>query len=178
MKQMSNIKLHIGGKQPHPEWKILDIEPRPEVDFVGDAGNLSTFADDSVEMIYASHVLEHFNYNFNNELLNVLKEWRRVLIPQGKLLVSVPDLKVLCWLYSHPTLNAHNRHDLMKMMFGGQANQYDMHKVGFDFETLMMYVTQAGFSHYERVQKFNLFKDCSNYQVFNNLISLNVIITK
>ncbi|NJK53272.1 MAG: glycosyltransferase, partial [Leptolyngbyaceae cyanobacterium SU_3_3] len=27
------IKLHLGGKVAHPDWKILDIEDRPEVDF-------------------------------------------------------------------------------------------------------------------------------------------------
>lgn len=31
------LKLHIGGKEVHPDWKIFDIEERPEVDFVGDA---------------------------------------------------------------------------------------------------------------------------------------------
>jgi len=55
---MSNIKLHIGGKQPHPDWKILDIDPRPEVDFVCDASNLSIFADDSITVMRkASHAI-------------------------------------------------------------------------------------------------------------------------
>ncbi len=92
------MKLHIGGVQPHPDWQILDIEARPEVDCVGNAANLEQFADNSIEAIYASRVLEHFHHTLNNEVLNTLKEWHRVLIPGGQLYVSVPDLQVVCWL--------------------------------------------------------------------------------
>ena len=130
------INLHIGGQEPHPDWKILDIEARPEVDFIGDAANLSQFADGSIGAIYASHVLEHFYYQLNNELNQTLSEWYRVLQPGGKLLISVPDLKTLCWLYVNPNLMPMERHQLMRIMFGGQINQYDVHRVGFDFETL------------------------------------------
>ncbi len=90
------LRLHIGGKHPHPDWKILDVEPRPEVDYVMNAADLSAFADESVDVIYSSHVLEHFHHTLNNELLRVLIEWRRVLKPGAKLLLSVPDLRILC----------------------------------------------------------------------------------
>jgi len=55
---MTDIKLHIGGQEPHPDWKILDVEPRPEVDYVGNASDLSQFEDNAISAIYASHVLE------------------------------------------------------------------------------------------------------------------------
>lgn len=175
---MTPIKLHIGGKEPHPDWKILDIESRPEVDYVGDAADLSQFETNSVDAIYASHVLEHFHYGLNNELINTLKEWHRVLKPGGKLLVSVPDLRILCWLYLHPNLLPLERHHLMRIMFGGQVDQYDVHKVGFDSETLAMYLGEVGFEEYEQVSEFNLFDDCSSLRIVNTLISLNVIATK
>jgi predicted SAM-dependent methyltransferase len=172
------IRLHIGGKEPHPDWKILDIEARPEVDFVGDAANLSQFAEGAIAAIYASHVLEHFYYGLNNELIATLSEWHRVLQPGGKLYISVPDLKTLCWLYLNPNLMPLERHHLMRMMFGGQVNQYDVHKVGFDVDTLALYIEAAGFQDYEPVSEFGLFKDCSSLRVLDTLISLNVIVTK
>lgn len=176
---MTPIRLHIGGTTPHPDWKILDIEARPEVDFVGNAADLSQFADESVSAIYASHVLEHFHYNLNDELLNTLIEWRRVLIPSGKLLISVPDLKTLCWLYLHPNLVPDERHYVMRMIFGGQVNAYDVHYVGLDFDTLGMYLQQAGFENYYRVTEFGLFEeDCSTLQFCDTFISLNVIATR
>ena len=45
------MKLHIGGKQAHPDWKIWDIEPRPEVDLIGDAAHMEQLADNSIEAI-------------------------------------------------------------------------------------------------------------------------------
>ncbi len=98
MTEITSIRLHIGGTEPHPDWKILDIEARPEVDFVCDAVDLQQFADNSVAAIYASHVLEHFHYQLNDELFKALIEWYRVLQPNGQLFISVPDLKTLCWL--------------------------------------------------------------------------------
>lgn len=172
------MKLHIGGKQAHPDWKILDIEPRPEVDFIGNAIDLSQFASDSIDVIYASHVLEHFFYNIDDELTTTLREWHRVLKPGGKLLISVPDLKTLCWLYTNPNMMPMERYHIMRMMFGGQTNIYDVHKVGFDFEILGMYLEEVGFREYEQVSEFNIFDDCSSLRVLDTLISLNTVATK
>lgn len=173
------IRLHIGGMQPHPDWKIFDIEARPEVDFVGNASDLSQFADGSVAVIYASHVLEHFHYNLNDSLLNTLIEWRRALIPGGKLLISVPDMKTLCWLYLHPKLVPEERHFIMRILFGGQTNEHDIHYVGLDFETLGMYLQEAGFQDYYQVSEFGIFEDdTSSCRFGETLISLNVVVTK
>jgi len=177
---MKNIdmKLHIGGKETHPDWKIFDIEQRREVDYIGDASDLSQFEDGSIEAIYASHVLEHFYYGLNYELAFTLSEWYRVLKQGGKLMISVPDMRNLCWLYSRPDIDTQARFHLMRMIFGGQTNEYDVHKVGFDFDILCMFLSDTGFSECERVPEFNLFNDCSVLQVFGNPISLNVIATK
>lgn len=172
------INLHIGGKQQHPDWKILDIESRPEVDFLGDASDLSQFEDNSITSIYASHVLEHFYYGLNNELITVLKEWYRVLAPGGKLLISVPDLQKLCWLYSNPNASTMERHHLMRIMFGGNMNQYDVHKVGFDVDTLALYLAESGFDDMELEEEFGLFKDSSSIRINGQLISLNVVALK
>ncbi|MBD2055511.1 methyltransferase domain-containing protein [Oculatella sp. FACHB-28] len=175
---MAFIKLHIGGKEPHPDWKILDIEARPEVDFIGNAASLEQFENDSVEAIYASHVLEHFYYGLNNELISTLVEWHRVLQPGGKLYISVPDLKTLCWLYLNPNLVPVERHHIMRMMFGGQTNEYDVHKVGLDADILGLYLAEAGFQGYETVSEFGWFNDCSSLRLLDTLISLNAVATK
>lgn len=175
---MSELRLHIGGREAHPDWKILDIEQRPEVDFVGDAACLNQFSDNSVSAIYASHVLEHFHHSLNNELTNTLKEWHRVLIPGGRLYISVPDLRVLCWLYLNPELQLSQRHHLMKIIFGGHSNAFDVHRVGFDAEILAMYLGRVGFRQYQKVKEFNLFNDCSRLRIQGILISLNVVAFK
>jgi len=172
------MKLHIGGKQPHPDWKIFDIEERPEVDYVGNASDLSQFKDESIEVIYASHILEHFYYLIDFELAFTLSEWYRVLKRNGKLMISVPDLSVLCSLYSQPNLDANTKFVIMRVIFGGQVNEYDVHKVGFDFDILCLYLEDAGFSECEKVSQFDIFNDCSTLQMLGNYISLNVVATK
>lgn len=172
------MKLHIGGQQAHPDWKIFDIEKRPEVDFVGDAGDLGQFEDDSIDAIYSSHVLEHFHHSIYNEMVFTLAEWHRVLKKGGELLISVPDLQALCWLYSGPHIDTLSRIDLMRIIFGGQSNQYDVHKAGFDFGILSLYLAEVGFESCHRVSEFNLFHDNSSYYILNTPISLNVIATK
>lgn len=175
---MPPIKLHLGGKEAHPDWKIVDIEERPEVDIIADAADLSQFLDNSVESIYASHILEHFHYGLNNELLKTLSEWFRVLQPGGKLMVSVPNLQVLCWLYLNPALDLLQRHHVMRIMFGGHMNEYDVHRVGFDPETLASYLQEVGFIDCTTVDGFGLFSDCSNMRLLDTLISVNMMAAK
>lgn len=175
---MTSLKLHIGGQKAHPDWKILDVEPRPEVDFVGNAAALDQFADNSVAVIYASHVLEHFYYWLNSELSNTLSEWYRVIQPGGKLLVSVPNLKILCWLYQNPNLLTEERFYLMRIMFGGHVNEHDVHKVGFDADILASFLVKAGFIDCQEVSEFGLFEDCSSLRVMDTLISLNMVAMK
>jgi predicted SAM-dependent methyltransferase len=175
---MEDIKLHIGGQETRQGWTIVDIEERPEVDLVSDASSLEAFEDESVSIIYASHVLEHFHYGLNNQLINTLSEWHRVLRPEGQLFVSVPNLKVLCWLYLNPDFTIYERHHLMRIIFGGQTNQFDVHYVGFDLEILGGYLQEAGFAEYEQVSDFNLFSDCSSLKISDTMISLNVIAKK
>jgi predicted SAM-dependent methyltransferase len=173
------MKLHIGGQQVHSDWQILDIEDRPEVDFVGDAQDLSQFEDGSIEMIYASHVLEHFHYGVGNELMNTLREWFRVLEPGGHLLISVPNLRTLCGLYGRPDLGPEDRYHLMRIIFGGHTNEFDVHRVGFDPDILVSYLHGAGFEEWMILDVgFDLFEDCSLVEFKGVMVSLNMMATK
>ncbi|MBM7866704.1 methyltransferase domain-containing protein [Heliobacterium gestii] len=52
----------------------------------GDANHLCWFADESLDYIYSSHVLEDFR-----DTAQVLDEWLRVLKPGGHLILFLPD---------------------------------------------------------------------------------------
>ena len=170
-------KLHIGGKQAHPKWEIINAVPGPVVDHVANAGDLSKFPDNCFSEIYGSHVLEHFDYA--HELPSVLKEWCRVLKPGGKLYISVPDLDKLAALFIRKDqLNLEQRFHVMRMIFGGQIDQYDYHKVGLNQEMLEMFLKQAGFGKVSVVDSFGIFNDTSDYKPYGAAISLNVIAQK
>ena len=64
------MKLHIGGKETKEGWSILNIQKKDGVDFVGDISDLSQFKNNSIDEIYASHVLEHVSQKKISKTLN------------------------------------------------------------------------------------------------------------
>lgn len=170
------LRLHIGGTEAKPGWKILDIQARPGTDFVGRANDLSMFGSGSVAEIYASHVYEHLAYS--TELERAFSEAFRVLRPGGVIRIGVPDMDVLSTLLVDKKLPYSARFQVMRMMFGGQMDPHDFHKTGFTFEILEDFLTQAGFRNVQRVSSFGLFQDATTISVGGKLISLNVVATK
>jgi len=170
------MKLHIGGHQPHPDWKILNIDPGPHVDFVGDCTDLSRFADASVAAIYASHTFEHLGHR--TELPHVLAECRRILVDGGELMISVPDFEVLARIFLEEGQSLAERVGIMRLIFGGQKDAHDFHKVGLTHTFLIAYLNDAGFHRHRRVETFELFDDASRLRHKGRLISLNMIATK
>lgn len=165
-------RLHIGGIEPRAGWSILNIQAGPNVDVVGDVTDLSGFDDAAFDEIYASHVLEHISYNV--VLTEVIKELHRILAPGGRLMVSVPDLTILCQLFLHPELDAQAKTEVMRMMFGGQTDAHDFHKVGFYDFLLIWLLENDGFVGIERVGDFGLFDDTSRASFAGVPISLNM----
>jgi predicted SAM-dependent methyltransferase len=169
------LKLHIGGRVIREGWKILDAEPRPEVDFVGSAEDLSSFADESCSDIYCSHVLEHVGLA---DIFDTLTGFCRILAPGGHLYLSVPDLDVLVWLFASPGFDQAARFHIMRMMFGGQVDEHDFHRIGLNFDFMCHYLRDAGFSSIEHVESLGMFEDASTIQMHGHLVSLNLIVTK
>jgi predicted SAM-dependent methyltransferase len=172
----SPLRLHIGGQQPHPDWKIVNVQPGPHTDFVQSCTDLSIFETASVEEIYASHVVEHLKYQ--RELGATLEEFNRVLVPGGKLHVSVPDLTTLCTLFLDQSLDDTARFQVMRMMYGGQVDDSDFHYVGLTHEFLNHYLERAGFTNIERVRDLGLFHDTSRMVFRGYAISLNLTARK
>ncbi|HWA39923.1 MAG TPA: tetratricopeptide repeat protein [Burkholderiales bacterium] len=170
------LRLHVGGKEVRPGWKILNAQAGPGVDYVGDCADLGRFADGSVEEIYASHVLEHLGYQ--SALPRALKEFHRVLRPGGVARISVPDFERLARLFLDPASTLDDRYVCMRMVFGGQVDEFDYHRVGLSEEFLTQYLLQAGFSRVERVEQFGLFTDASRLGLRGQPISLNVVAHK
>ena len=79
------LRLNIGGTSRLGGWKNLNIQPGPDVDFVGDCKDLGQFTDGSITEIYASHILEHLN-NFHDYITEIY----RILKPGGILIVYAP----------------------------------------------------------------------------------------
>ena len=169
------MKLHIGGKEIKEDWKILNIQKNDGVDFVGDITDLSQFEDESIDEIYASHVVEHID---QKNIKKTLKGINRVLKNDGKFYISVPDLDILCRIFIEKTAPLKVKFHVMRMMFGGQIDEFDYHYFGWNYEFLNSYLIEAGFKKNERVKTFDIFNDSSSFAPYGPLISLNVIAYK
>jgi SAM-dependent methyltransferase len=87
-------RLEIGsGPKRLKEFETLDIAPGWNIDYVWDAAKKLPFKDNTFELIYASHVLEHISWY---KVEDTLKEWTRILKPGGWLEIWVPDGLKIC----------------------------------------------------------------------------------
>ena len=170
------MKLHIGGEQIKEGWKILNIQKKDGVDFIVDISDLSQFEDNSIEEIYASHVFEHvLQKNIKSTLIGI----HRVIQDNGKFYVSVPDMNVLCKIFLEPKAPSKVKVHVLRMMFGGQMDDFDIHYFGWDFNLLKEFLLSAGFKKAEKVKSFSLFDDTSDFAPYSGVpISLNVIAYK
>ena len=169
-------RLHIGGTIRRDGWQILNIQPGKHVDHVGDARDLSRFADRSFDMVYASHTFEHLSHA--GGLRKAIAEVARVLRPQGRFFVSVPDLKILAALFSQPGMPDEALYDIMSMVFGSQRDAHDFHQVGLWDGYLADLLTEAGFREIYRVESFGLFHDDSETRYDGVRISLSLVAVK
>lgn len=88
---MATKYLEIGpGKRPLPGFETLNIVGNPT--YRCDASKPLPLPDDTFDLIYASHVLEHIDWE---KTVEVLREWVRVLRPGGDLEIWVPNGKLI-----------------------------------------------------------------------------------
>ena len=66
MRKQEYINLHLGaGKRNIPGFINVDLSNYKHIHFKRNVSNLKNFKTNSVDYIYASHVLEYFDYNDN-----------------------------------------------------------------------------------------------------------------
>ena len=172
---MDMIKLHIGGEEKKDGWKMLNIQKKSDVDYVGDISDLSQFEDNSIQEIYASHVFEHIR---RKNITKTITGIYRVLKPSGKFHVSVPDMDVLFKLFLNSDFNIKQKIHILGMIFGGQMDDFDIHYFGWNFQLLNGTLQANGFKKIEKVKSFNLFNDTSEYSPYDVPISLNLTAEK
>ncbi|BFM49639.1 methyltransferase domain-containing protein [Marinomonas sp. THO17] len=135
------MKLHLGcGKKFIAGFVHIDLLDLDHIDYKTSVDDLHFAGDNSVDLIYASHVLEHFG---RNEYKKVLMEWFRVLKPNGILRVAVPDFGAVVKYYND---NPKDLELLLGLVVGGQkANQNDYHNMIFDENLLTEKLKCVGF---------------------------------
>jgi len=119
--------IHIdGGDYPHLNYKDITILP---------------FEDNTVDLIYASHVIEYFD---REEVIYILKEWNRVLKVSGILRIAVPNFEEICKLYIKKNVPLEN---FLGPMYGKMKmeNEIIYHKTIYDFKSIQKLLNYCGF---------------------------------
>ena len=169
------MKLHIGGEEKKEGWKIFNIQKSDNVDYVGDIRDLSQFDENIVDEIYASHVIEHIPLK---DVEETFKGIYRILRENGKFYISVPDMDILFRMFLHSEAPLKAKYDIMRVIFGGQQDDFDYHYFGWNFEFLKNYLRASGFRKADRVKSFSMFNDTSDFAIYGQTISLNLIAYK
>ena len=87
----SSKKLNIGsGAHKYPGWLTADAF-KSEADIYLNIRNKTPFKDNTWDIIYSEHMLEHI---YIDDVPFVLKEIYRILKPNGLFRVTVPDLEI------------------------------------------------------------------------------------
>lgn len=155
------MKLNLGSGSTHPAalnvitmdhtgWKSIDICTLYKADEHYDISEGIREKNDSIEEIWMGDFFEHL---LRLKALFVIEECFRVLKPGGKLLISVPDMKIVMplWLESNGTdLN-------QSILIWGDQDEIrqknaipSVHKFGYTETSLINIFKEAGFSKINR----------------------------
>jgi SAM-dependent methyltransferase len=132
----------------------IDIDTANEPDIVGSMLDMAAVMSESVDAIYSAHNIEHV---YQHEVPLVLKEFLRVLKPDGFLLITCPDLQTVCALVAEDKLtdtayqSSAGPITPLDMLYGHGAsllagNSYMAHKCGFTERSLLKSLTDNGFA--------------------------------
>lgn len=138
---MIKINIGCGWRNFGKEWIHIDGGDYEHLDYK-DITRLE-FADNSVDLIYASHVIEYFD---QEQIKEIFKEWKRVLKKQGTLRIAVPNFQAMAQLYCDKKIS-------LKQILGPLYGKMKMgenliyHKTVYDFDTIKTLLIECGFNN-------------------------------
>lgn len=140
----TKIHLGCGSKDFGSEWFHVDLDR--SFSHVEWSNILSLpYKKDQVDLIYASHLLEHL---FPDEAKMALMHWRDILKPGGILRLAVPNFEKIAKLYLQ---KKYNINAFLGLIYGGKrhyrAHESIYHKVAFDKESLTALLASVGYTN-------------------------------
>lgn len=123
------MNLNLGSGTNRKQGFISVDLYTPEADVQLDLTQPLPYEDETIDNIYASHVVEHFT---RDEWEFVRGEWARILKRGGTIEIRCPDIIKVC---KKLLLNPEDEFT-MKQLYGLQSNDGEHHKNGFTYDSL------------------------------------------
>jgi SAM-dependent methyltransferase len=136
-------KLNLGcGYDIREGYLNVDLYERHGPELVADVTDLPMLPSGYFEEIVAQDVLEHLE---RHKTIPVLKEWARLLKPDGVIQIRVPSLMDLFEMMASPEWRSIDKtKEAIHLMYGTQAYTGDYHLAGFTARTLAHDLQQVG----------------------------------
>jgi SAM-dependent methyltransferase len=172
LKSPKKLVLNVGCGPYNPEalpqlfrdgnWQEirLDINTAVNPDILGTITDLSAVPDNSVDAVFSSHNLEHI---YHYEVPLALGEFKRILKPDGFLMIVVPDMQTAAEfvargdMENEPLYISPGGPVRALWMFYGMGTEvpgmpYMAHKTGFTAQNLTQKLQEANFSRVEVIR--------------------------
>jgi SAM-dependent methyltransferase len=131
-----------------------DIDERLRPDIVGSIVHLEAVETAAFDAIWCSHNLEHLH---SHDVPKALREFRRVLKPDGFALITAPDLEAIAELVCDGRLEEVAYHSpagpvtALDMLYGlsvaiERGNHFMCHNTGFTIERLGRLLVESNFA--------------------------------
>jgi len=141
---MIKLNLGCGWRNFGDDWVHIDGGDYPHLN----SHNVHKldYSNDTVDLIYASHLLEYFD---RDEASNILKEWIRILKPGGILRIAVPNFETIAHLYLEHNLSLEK---FLGPLYGkmSMGNKTVYHKTIYDYYSLKSLVERLGMKNFKR----------------------------
>jgi predicted SAM-dependent methyltransferase len=171
-------KLHVGcGFTKIKGFINIDAFKTDATDFVCYIQDLPKYIrSNSVKLIYASHIIEHFS---RKDSIEVLKMFYDFLTLGGELRISVPDLLRLSEIVKYDNLEFQDMDLAQGILLGGQDTRYNYHKSIYWYSLMKKILLSIGFKVVSEFPGFPHFlgdvQDAASMAKVNQVhISLNV----
>lgn len=139
------------------DWTLVDLHAKDGTITNWNATELPV-GDETVEVIYTSHLLEHLPHV---QTKSVLKHWYNKLKRGGTLIINVPDLEWACKQVLKKSQNGlldgyynqwEGEHGLLSVIYGSQSHEGEYHKAGFIVDELVNLLSDLGYKVKETKQ--------------------------
>src|SRR3990167_10289285 len=131
------LKLHLGcGDYWFEGYINIDSQVFSGTDMIFNIRDTLPFQPETIETIEAHDVVEHFN---RDEVNNMLEDWKRVLIPEGKIIISVPDMDGLIAQYEK------DKENTIQQIYS--IVDHPSHKWGYTKESMLKLLEHHGFNN-------------------------------